>query len=49
MWIVDAINLYFGLVIGLATYKNHMFEEDDLTVTSSILLYFGLVKFVSYL
>jgi len=45
MWVVDAINLYFGLVIGLATYKTHMFEEDDLTVTSSILLHVGLVKF----
>ena len=45
MWVVDATSLYFGLVIILATYKTHMFEEDDLTVTSSILLHVGLVKF----
>jgi len=45
MYVVDATSLYFGLITGIAIYKTYIFGDDSLVVTSSTLLYFGLLKF----
>jgi len=44
MYLVDVINLYFGLIARLAIYKIYMFGDSDLVVPSSTLLHFGLLK-----
>ena len=44
MYVMDATSLDFGMVTGLAIYKAYIFGDDDLVITSSTLIPFGLLK-----